>query len=176
MVELLPQHEIFVQEYVRTYSTRTAMTKAGYKGHTSIGTRILNRPDVRLRIKEIHDERDQAFQISEKEIIEQLQKVALADITDYVSWDQDGVMFVDPDKIDGQVVAEIDVTTAKTVDANGRDISRTKKKIKLQDKMKSIELLMKHKQMLTDKLDVTGKVNITILDDIPGSTNDDQTE
>lgn len=175
MVELSPQHECFVQHYMKNYNVTQAAKKAGYQAQDlpNTGCRILARADVKMRIKEIQEERKAQYQVSEAELVEQLQKIAFSDITDFVSWDENGVMFFDPEKVDGQMITEIDVNATTTFNANGEQIDRVKKKMKFADKMKAIELLGKNIGMFSDNVNHTGKVNITIIDDIGLPTNDE---
>lgn len=168
---LKPQHQSFVLAYIETFNAKISAIRAGFapKHAKAYGYQLLQRPEIKAEIDRITQLKAEHIQVDQYMIVEQLQKIAFADLTDYVSWDENGVMFLDPEKVDGQVIAEIDVSNATTVDANGKDVSRTKRKIKLQDKLKAIELLGRHLGMFNNKIDVNGTVNVQIIDDIQGT-------
>jgi phage terminase small subunit len=168
MVELSPGHEKFVQEYMRCFSPKIAAINSGFSPKSADS--FLDRPDVKMRIAEIRKERQERYDIEEAEIVQQLMKQAFADVTDFISWDENGVEFIDYEKVDGQVINEIGVTKTSTNKA-GEESTKVKKKMKLNDKLKALELLMKYKSMLTQNVNMQGGVSIQIMDDITDDTN-----
>lgn len=172
MIKLNPQHEEVVQEYMRCFSKKTALMRCGY---SKKGYDIFHRADVQMRIAEIQQERNDFIKVQEGELLEALQKISFSDITDFVTWDENGVAIFDPEKVDGQVINEIDINQVTSTTASGDEVTKVKKKVKLHDKVSALKLLMQYKGMLQQNVNHSGKVDVMILDDIEGTPNDDQT-
>jgi phage terminase small subunit len=172
MIQLDPKHEEVVQEYMRCFSKKTALARCGY---SKKGYALFHRADVQMRIAEIQQERNDFIKVHEGELLEQLQKIGFSDLTDFITWDENGVAIFDPEKVDGQVINEIDINQVTSTTASGDEVTKIKKKVKLHDKVSALKLLMQYKGMLQQNVNHTGGVNIQILDDIEVA-NDDQTK
>jgi phage terminase small subunit len=170
MAKLNPKQQRFVEEYLIDLNATQAAIRAGYSVKTAeqLGYQLLQKTSVSEAIAKAMAERSRRTGISQDRIIQQLAKIAFSDIKDVVEWrthevplvnpitgetwrDDDGkervehvmrVRLKDSDQVDGSVIQEISETQ------KGGGITHT---IKLNDRMKALELLGKHLGMWTDK-------------------------
>lgn len=158
----------FVEEYVIDLNATQAAIRAGYKEKTaySQGQRLLKNVEIEKAIKEKMEERSKRTEVTADRIVQELAKIAFADLKDFVSWDEDGVMIIDSEHVDGTVLAEISETTNIQTFPNGGESEKIQKKVKPYDKMKALELLGKHLSMWTDKQEVELKTPV-FTEDVP---------
>jgi phage terminase small subunit len=106
--------------------------------------------DVQVMVKDIVQRRAEAKSITIESIASELNRIAFANVGDFL--DENGeVNIMSVMRPDAAAVAEV-VTTQHEVD--GR--VTTRKRIKLHDKMRALELLGRHQAMFTDRLEVEG--------------------
>jgi phage terminase small subunit len=162
------QYRIFIDEYTTCWNLKKAAIKAGYdpKNATQTGYGILNRPEVRAEVERIIAEREESNKVHRLMIIEQLQKIATSDVKDFMTWNEDGTAFLNPDLVDGEIIAELNIDDSKHISMDGEVNQKTKKKLKLHDKMKALELLGKHVGLWNENYNVNLKAQVTIVDDI----------
>lgn len=162
------RYRAFIQEYVMCWNVQKAAIKAGYepKSARSTGYAIMNRPEVRAEIDRIIAEREESNKVRRLMIIEQLTKIATSDVKDFMTWNEDGTAFLNPDLVDGEIIAELNVDKSTFTSMDGETSEKVKKKLKLHDKLKALELLGKHVGMWDDKLNINMKAQVTIVDDI----------
>jgi phage terminase small subunit len=156
-VEILrEQHRVFVDEYLTHFNASKSAIKAGYSPDYAnrIGYELLQRDDIKQAVEQGMQARSDANKLERMRIIDGLERIAYADMRDFINWSEDGIEFIDPSMVDGTVIAEV------SINPNG------KKTIKLADRMKAIELLAKYHGMLTDKVSISGTPVIQIIDDI----------
>lgn len=165
------KQERFIDEYLKDYNATQAAIRAGYSKKTAkqIGEENLSKPDIKTEIDKRKAEIAKRNGVTQDEIIQELKRIGFAKITDFVSYrteqtkigvdkdtgepiiDYDTVIDMkDSDTIDGSVVSEI---------GRGKDGSF---KFKLHNKVAALEKLGKHIGMFSDKLDVTGNINLII--------------
>lgn len=168
MDELKPQYRIFCDEYMTHFNAKKAAIAAGYsvKNACETGHDILQRPEIKMELERMKAARRESNHLEQYQIIQQLQKIAFADLRDFVKWNDDGTCFIDSELVDGDLLTEIDVKSTKVTGADGEETVTTKKKLKLADRMKALELLGKHMSMFNENINHSGKVNVTIIDDI----------
>jgi phage terminase small subunit len=116
---LNPRQTLFVKEYVVCKNATEAAKRAGYSEKTAYasGKENLHKPLIRAAIDKELNKLYAAVDITAKRVIEELSKIALADMTDLTA-------------------------TAR---------------MRMNDKVKSLEILAKHFKLLTDVQEVTGK-------------------
>lgn len=142
--KLTPKQKLFVKEYIVDFNATRAAKAAGYSPDTaySIASELLKKLEIQEALQKEMDKRAKRVEVSQDFVLEQLRKIAGADIKDYVEYEEDGNLRFKPySDIDGQAVAEISVMTSSV---------GTKRKVKLHDKMKALELLMRHLGMYKD--------------------------
>lgn len=161
---LNPQQRRFVEEYIIDLNAQEAAIRAGYAVNSASvqGCRLLTKDKIKAAIEDAMHERSRRTGVTADKLVEQLAKIAFSDLKSFVEWDKDGVIIKDPAQIDGTVLAEIAEQWTETPQGfkNGRT------KIKLNDKLKAIELLGKHLGMFRENVNVNGSMAVTIVDDI----------
>ncbi|OLO26791.1 hypothetical protein BTR23_22160 [Alkalihalophilus pseudofirmus] len=119
MENLTPKQRRFVQEYMIDLNATQAAIRVGYSQRTaySIGQENLSKPEIKQAIEEQMDEVSRRNQITVDDIVNQLSKIAFADIRDFVTWDEHvNVKVKKSAEVDGTVIAEI--SSSETV--NGK--------------------------------------------------------
>lgn len=154
---LNPQQRRFVEEYIKDPSARRAALKAGYSINSadSIGCHLLKRPAIKQLIEDAEDEAAKEMGVNTLRVLQELSRVAFANVKDILKQDEKGNLYVDMKDIDHGTAAgisEISITTAP----NG--IQTTK--VKLIDKNVALEKLGKFLHLFKDQLEITGDVNL----------------
>lgn len=134
--------ELFVREYMKDLNGEAAYKRTGYKSKNPAQSAhsILSLPRVRRKIAELQAPLFEKLDITKERVMTELARVAFSDIRKYYT--QDGVF---------KKLAELDEDTAaalSTIEADeiklGEATIGTKRKVKLHDKMKALEMLAKH--------------------------------
>lgn len=139
--------------------TRAAIA-AGYsdRGADVAAVRLLAKASVRRLIDQLNSKRATKLEIKAERVVEELARMALANMHDYVRVDADGRPTLDLSGLDRDKFAAIQEIKEDTTGGNGdgerRLVLRTT--FRLSDKTKSLELLGRHLGMFNDKLNVTG--------------------
>jgi phage terminase small subunit len=155
------REEVFCQEYARS--------KNGVKAGLAISTssseavaaqtayRLLQKPRVKTRIREIQDDIWASSSISADRIIRELGRVAFADYSDYVTVDGSGCVipkaFEDMPEGASAVIREVvDSRVIAQQAGEGKEmILKAEMKLKLHDKVKALETLAKWKGLLIER-------------------------
>lgn len=161
---LTPKQQRFVEEYLVDLNATQAAIRAGYSKKTAKaqGQRLLTNVDIQNTIQKAMDKRSERTEITGDQVIKQLAKIAFADIKDIVVWENKEVVLktdrktgkpvkrkeltidVKPaEEVDGTVLSEITETTTH----QGRKIG-----VKLNDRMKALELLCRHLGLFDPKM------------------------
>jgi phage terminase small subunit len=154
--KLTTKEEDFCNQYIIDFNGAQAALRAKYSEKTArqIAANLLSKVYILGRINELLEERRQRIIVKQDRVVYELAKLAFSDIRNYT--DEDGS--IDLSKIDdfnSQCIQEIteDITTGGSED---RPWEKVKRKIKLYDKQKAIEMLGKHLVMFTDKTELSG--------------------
>lgn len=163
--QLTEKQKMFCLFYIKNFNATKAYQKAygcGYNTASVEGHRHLNNPKIAEEIHRLKAERQNALFLDAKDVLQKYMDIAFADITDYLSFgstqlvarDEDGdvrydendqpiyyslshVILSESDEVDGSLITEV---------KQGKDgIS-----LKLADKMKALEMLAKHTDLLDD--------------------------
>jgi phage terminase small subunit len=185
VVKLTAKQQRFVEEYLIDLNATQAAIRAGYsaKNAGKIGPELLGKTRVQEAIKAAMDKRSERTEITQNMVLGQLAKIAFSDITDFVKFGQKEVQVMGPFGPLYETVTTADPSTGKKkkekvpitkiinfVDFNesgqvdGTIIAEVKQgkdgsSVKLNDRMKALELIGRHLGMFNDKLEVTGTTN-----------------
>ena len=159
MVALEEKQATFVQEYLIDLNATQAAIRAGYSPGSAAryAVELLNKTHVAEAIKKAMQERNQRVEISQDRILEELARIAFGDLRDAVTWGKEGVKLKESAELTEDQAAAIS-EVGETVTKEGGST-----RIKRHDKVKAIELLMRHKGMLNDKLNLSGELNVSAL-------------
>lgn len=163
MAKLTPKQQRFVEEYLIDLNATQAAIRAGYKAGSAqraseIGSELLQKTPVSEAITKAMAERSKRTGINQDRVVQELAKIAFVNASDVIN-PEDASVRMSAKEDDLACIQSIKV---KTMDgAKGKSIER---EVKLNDKMKALELLGKHLGMFKDKveLDADMDLNITI--------------
>jgi phage terminase small subunit len=157
--ELTAKQALFVKEYLVDLNATRAAIAAGYSKRTAeaAGSRLLRHVKVGAEIEKQIAERKQRLNISADAVLQELAKIAFANMMDYVTI-QEGEAYVDLSKVTREQAAAIQEITAETYVDGYKGKGEEKKPIvvkrtrfKLADKRASLELLGKHLKLFTER-------------------------
>ena len=166
--DLTDKQRLFCLHYVKCFNATKAYQKAygvDYSTAASIGYRLLEKDGVRTEINRLKQNKLNRVMLSEDDIFQKYMDIAFADITDYVSFQQENVQvmaiygpvfetdeetgekkpvmkkvntvrFKDSDGVDGTLIQEV---------SQGKDGA----KIKLMDRQKALNWLADHMDLAT---------------------------
>lgn len=152
MANLGKKQATFVKEYLIDLNATQAAIRAGYSKESAAryAVELLNKTHVAEAVRKAMEERNQRVAISQDRILDELSCIAFGDLRDVVEWGAGGVTLKESSNLTpGQAAAISEVSEAVTKDGGST-------KIKRHDKVKALELLMRHLGMLNDKCNVTG--------------------
>lgn len=159
----------FVEEYLIDLNATKAAIRAGYSKESArqIGADNMSKTYIQEAIAEAMKRRSERTEVTQDMIVAQLAKIAFVDMKDVVTWEErEEVVGVDKegnvhkknrlrisvkesDEVDGTVLQEISETVGKAGVTHS---------IKLNDRMKALEMLGRHLGMFKDKVEHSGTV------------------
>lgn len=161
--KLTEKQKKFCEEYVIDFNGTQAAIRAGYSKKTSNVTSSENlaKPNIQSYIQKLIKDREKRTEINADMVVKELAKIAFFDIRKI--FHQDGGL-VNPCDLDDDTSCVISGIKARDV-KSGEDIE-TIVEYKLNDKIKSLELLGKHLGMFdkTIKIEDEVKTNLTVED------------
>ncbi len=154
----------FVLNYPRCKMNGTrAAILAGYaeSGAPQQAQRLLKKAHVKKALEEWLAKINEDIDISAERVLQEIAKLAFANMGDYVTVQDDGTALVDFSALTPREMAAIqEISTEEYVEGQTQeDPGRNVRKIrfKLGDKKGSLELLARYHKLLTDRLELTGK-------------------
>lgn len=158
MAKLNKKQQQFVDEYLIDLNATQAAIRAGYSVHTAkeIGSENLSKPNIQEAVAKAMAERSKRTGISQDRIVLELAKMAFVNADDLID-PNDASIREDASEDDLACIQSVKVKTS--VGANG---TSTEREIRLNDKMKALELLGKHLGMWNDKIDLNVSFPVVI--------------
>ena len=152
---LMIKHRAFVERYVICCNATEAAEYAGYSKHTAnrAGSRLLGLPAIKEAIAEARKETAERVGITRDWVLSRVAALADSDMRRLMEWRDGSATVKDSDTIDWRDAYAI--SEIKVIPGGGKN-PQAEIKIKLGDKVKNLELLMRHMGMLNDKLQVAG--------------------
>lgn len=166
---LTAKQKRFVEEYLIDLNATQAAIRAGYsaKSASEIGNENLRKPQIRAHIDEALAERSKRTGINADRVLQELARIAFVKATDVIDTDDATIKQYASDD-DLAVIQSVKVKVIPTKEGDG-----VEREIRLNDKLKALELLGKHLGMFKDKLEINGSMDVVkIIDDIPRSDDD----
>ncbi len=174
MAKLTPKQKAFIDEYLIDLNATQAAIRAGYSQNTAsrIAIELLNKTHVSEKIQERMKDREKRTEITQDKVLAELAKIAFANGADFAKVIQKSRLIPQYDnrgnEIGKQEILYTDVEVELT-DQVPKDklaaiagIKSTKEgiEVKMNDKVKALELIGRHLGMFNDKLEVKGDVNV----------------
>lgn len=143
---LTKKQKLFVEEYLIDLNATQAAIRAGYseKRASEMGYQLLQKTTVSEEIQKRMKDRQQRTEITQDRVLQELEKIGFADVTDFVTI-RGGMVQI---KSTAEMPADkIGAIAGIKEGANGIEI-------KLNDKGKALELIGRHLGMFKDNLSV----------------------
>lgn len=151
LARLAPKHARFVAEYLKDLNGTQAAIRAGYKGKAARrwAATLLTKPDISAAIAEAHGERIERLELDADTILRELLRIATSDIG--AIFDADGNLkpLKDVPEDVRRAIAGVEVIIKNAEAGDGQ--TDTVHKYKMWDKVKALELLARHLQILDDQ-------------------------
>lgn len=163
MAKLTAKQQRFVEEYLVDLNATQAAIRAGYSAKTaySIGSELLNKPEVRARIDERMAELSKRTGVNQERIIRELARIGFLDPTKLINMDT-AELLAGASADDRAAIASVRVKRIPTQDGIGIE-----REIKVADKIKALELLGKRYGMWIDRQQIDGAMPVQIIDNVP---------
>ena len=158
---LKPQYMKAINLYMRGYSEKDALLKAGFsESVASTNTKqVFHREDVKAEIARRLDRMKEENKLSEDWIVQRLMTIAGADIGDLIVTDDEGNLKIDYTMLTPAMKAAIGgIEINELKEGRGpKAIPKTQVKIKMTDKLRAIEMLMKILGLDRTKVEVSAE-------------------
>ena len=142
--------ERFCQEYPIDLNATQSYLRAGYSAKKEIAGReafkLLTKPDIQSRISMLAEERSQRTKITADNVLRQLARIAFADMKNFASWGDGGVVLKHSDHLSEDYTAAIESVQEVPLKGGCKVV-----KIKLRDALKALEMLSRHLSLFNDK-------------------------
>lgn len=160
MSELNERQRRFTVEYVKDFNGTQAAIRAGYaqRGAAVTASQHLTNPKIQALIAEHVKAREVRAAVTQDRVVQELARIAFADIRNVMTWDGDRTRFKASDELDddaARTIASVKERTTRTEARNGESVTYLEtRELKLYDKLKALEMLGRHLGMFNDKLQI----------------------
>lgn len=140
-----PKRQRFIEEYLVDLNATQAAIRSGYSKKTAAeaGYELLRIPHIADAIAKAKADRAERTGITADAVVQELSKLGMANMLDYIETTEDGAARVDLSAITRDQAAAIqEVQVEIYVEGNGDEAERVK--FKLADKRGALDLLGKH--------------------------------
>ncbi|MFL0245514.1 terminase small subunit [Candidatus Clostridium stratigraminis] len=151
MAKLTPKQEMFVEEYLLDLNATQAAIRAGYSPKTAAeqGNRLLTNVKVRTCLDQEMAERSKRTGINQDRVIREIARLAFINPDNVMNLNSATVR---KDALEEDLAAIQSVKVKMSSSENGEMVER---EVRLNDKLKALELLGKHLGMFKDKVEVS---------------------
>jgi phage terminase small subunit len=160
-IKLTAKQKMFCREYLVDLNATQAAIRAGYSAKTAkdIGCQTLAKVYISEYIQKLMDKRAAKIEITADKVLEELAKMAFANMQDYITVTDDGSAFIDLSNLTREQAAALaEVSVDSYLEGTGTDEEKKrvvkKIKIKLADKRGNLELLGKNLKLFNDRIDL----------------------
>jgi phage terminase small subunit len=155
---LTPQQELFCHEYIKDRNGTQAAIRAAYSPETAQeqASRLLSNVMIKARINGLIKEQLDNIKIDVAFVLRQLLNSATIDISD--AYDECGELKPISEMPEPLRRAIVSIETEELFEGQGKNREHigTAKTIKIQDRLRALELLGKHLKMFTDVHEIPG--------------------
>jgi phage terminase small subunit len=154
--KLTTKQIIFCSEYIKDFNATQSAIRAGYSEDTAgaIGSENLTKLEIKEEINRqleiiLADNKDLALKV-----VRECQKIAFAQMTDFLDYDDDGVILKNSNEVDTSALESIQFDSRTSKD--GLNVT---KKVKLHDKLKALDILAKYTALYKETLNINANIN-----------------
>lgn len=158
------KQRVFCEEYLLDLNATQAAIRAGYspKSANQQAAELLAKPSLRAYVDKLMADRSRRTGVNSDRVVRELARIAFVDPTDIINMDEatvrDGAS-----KDDRAVIASVKCKTT-TISSDDFEKVTEEREVKLQDKIKALDLLGKHLGMFADKgQQLPGGLGVVIL-------------
>ena len=158
MARMTEKQKRFVEEYLIDLNATQAAIRAGYSVKTAReqASQNLTKLNIQQAISEKMAERSKRTGVNQDRIVLELAKIAFVNAADVIDSD-DATIKAGATADDTAAIQSVKVKVIPTKEGEG-----VEREIRLNDKLKALELLGKHLGMWNDKLDVNVNIPVVI--------------
>ena len=162
MARLTHKQQRFIEEYLIDLNATQAAIRAGYSPNAAaeIASENLTKPNIQAEVSKAIAERSKRTGINADRVLQELAKVGFVNITDVINMDA-ATIKGESNRDDTAAIQSIKV---KTIPTDEGDI--VEREVRLNDKMKALELMGRHLGLFNDKLALTHLPPPTFIDDL----------
>lgn len=157
---MTPKQEMFCREFLIDLNGTQAAIRAGYSAKTAnrIATEILSKPDIKRRIEELKQQRQEVIGVDASYVLQRLIDIDQMDARDILNDDGSVKPIYDWPDVWRQSISGVDLMEI----SNSENVAATLKKIKWPDKIKNLELLGRHVSVAAfkDRVELSGNVGL----------------
>ena len=154
------RHEIFAREYVKDLNGTRAAIAAGYakKSAKVRASELVTNRNVQALLAKLTKKQAEKLDLSAEKVLSELSRMGFSNFLDYVNITEEGDAFVDLSSVTQEQAAAIqEVTVNEYMEGKGKDARKVKRtRLKLVDKIRSLDLLGRHLKLFTEKVEVSG--------------------
>ena len=157
--KLTAKQQRFVAEYLVDLNSTQAAIRAKYSAKTAdrIGPELLGKTCVAVAIQAAMQAREERTQITQDEVLRQYRNFSFSDVRKL--FNPDGSLKNISELDDATAAAVTSVESVELTDKNGESLGIVRK-VKLVDKRAALADVAKHLGMLTDRIDISGKLDL----------------
>lgn len=155
MAKLNAKQQLFIKYYLADQNATQAAIKAKYSEKTaySIGQRLLKHVEISKAISKGMEASLHKIGVTAEMVLDELRKIAFSNVANAYA-DDGGILHPKDMPVDTQAA----VQSAETDELIfGKSKIGERKKVKLHDKVRSLELLGKHFKLFTESVEFSGK-------------------
>lgn len=158
MAKLTEKQQRFIDEYLIDLNATQAAIRAGYSVKTAReqASQNLTKLNIQQEISEKMAERSKRTGVNQDRIVLELAKIAFVNAADVIDSD-DATIKAGATADDTAAIQSVKVKVIPTKEGEG-----VEREIRLNDKLKALELLGKHLGMWNDKLNVNVNIPVVI--------------
>jgi phage terminase small subunit len=155
---LTAKQQRFCEEYLVDLNATKAAIRAGYSKKTAgeLGWENLKKPEIQAQVKKLMDERASRTEISQDLALKMLYNFLSANVADYLTFTDKGVVFKRSDELTPEQLACVS-EVSEYIGKNTRN-----RRFKLVSKEKMLALMMKHLGMLDGKPEDKQQINVIV--------------
>ncbi len=155
-----PRHEIFAREYVKDLNGKRAAIAAGYAKNSAkvTASRLLTNANVQALLAKLTKKHADKLDLSTEKVLSELSSMGFSNMLDYIKTTEEGSAYVDLSNLTREQAAAIpEITVDEYVEGKGKHARKVKRtRLKLVDKIRSLDLLGRHLKLFTEKIEVSG--------------------
>lgn len=159
MAKLNKKQQRFVEEYLIDLNATQAAIRAGYKQSEYTDTnanKLLDNTRIKEEIDRAMAERSKRTGINQDRVVQELARIAFVNPQNVIDPEDASVRY-DATEDDLACIQSVKVKTME-----GEKGSSIEREVRLNDKMKALELLGKHLGMFKDKLEIDADMELNI--------------